>query len=181
MKTISALLLFSLVLPAIVFAQESSSPSRVDAACGPSEVQFDASAAAGQPPSQPEAGKALVYVIEDFRRAPAELANPTIRVGVDGQWMGAVRGDTYIVLSLDPGEHHLCTRWQSSFKRLSSLVSFHHLDAEVGKTYYYRARITYSLYGNGTANMNLDLDPVDSDEGRYLVVSSQMSDSHPHK
>ncbi len=181
MKITSALLFLSLALSVSVFAQQSPTASSPDAACGPLEVQFDAHASAGQPPSQPEPGKALVYVIEDFRKAPGEFGNPTIRVGADGQWEGAIRANSYIFFSVDPGEHHLCTSWQSSWKRLSKLASFSHLTAEAGNTYYFRARITYSSYGNGAATMNLDLLPVDVDEGRYLVASDRMSDWHPTK
>lgn len=181
MKIASALLFLSLALSVSVVAQQSPTASSPDAACGPLEVQFDAHASAGQPPSQPEPGKALIYVIEDFKKAPGELGNPTIRVGVDGQWQGAVRPDTYIFFSLEPGEHHLCASWQSSWKRLSKLASFSHLTAEAGNTYYFRARITYSSTGGNVASMDLDLQPIDVDEGRHLIASDRMSDWHPTK
>jgi len=181
MKITSALLFLSLALPASILAQENTTPSSPDSACGSPDVQFDAHASAGQPPSQPEPGKALVYVIEDFKKAPGELGNPTLRIGVDGQWQGAVRPNTYIFFSLDPGEHHLCTSWQSSWEHLSKLASFSHLRADAGKTYYFRARITYAGGGANAASMDLDLQPVDADEGRYLVASDRASDSHPTK
>jgi hypothetical protein len=150
-------------------------------ACGPPDVRFDAHTAAGQPPAQPEPGKALVIVAEDFRKAPNELGNPTIRVGLDGTWMGAIRANSYLFFAVDPGEHHLCTHWQSHLERLSRLAAFGHLMAEPGKTYYFRARITYSGVGYGAANMNLDLERIDSDEGQFLVSSYRLSVSHPKK
>ena len=86
--------------------------------------------------------------------------------------------NSYIAFSVDPGEHHLCTNWQSHFKRLSREAAFTGFTAEEGKTYYFRSRITFS---SQWANEYLDLDAVDPDEGQYLVVSSQPVMSHPKK
>ena len=179
MKTIfPTTMLFVFALAAASFAQ---APTGDTAVCGPLDVRFDAQTAAGQPPAQPEPGKALVYVIEDFKKAPGESRNPTIRVGLDGAWIGAMRANSYIFFSVDPGEHHLCTSWQSHLKRLSSLASFSHVTAEAGNTYYFRARITYVSAGHDVASMDLNLESVDPDEGRFLVASNRMSNSHPQK
>jgi len=157
-------------------AQDSEAPQ---GACGAKEVRFDATTASGnQPALQP--GKALVYVSEVFKKAPGELGNPTIRVGLDGIWMGATRANSYIVFSVDPGEHHLCTNWQSRWKRLSREAAFSGFTAEEGKTYYFRVRIGYETVGTATT-MTLDLDPVNADEGKYLVASNPTSASHPQK
>ena len=177
MKTITAMF-FLVALTASSFSQAPSTDARV---CGPLDVRFDAQTATGQPPVQPEPGKALVCVIEDFKKAPGELGNPTIRVGLDGAWMGAMRANSYIFFSVDPGEHHLCTSWQSHLKRLSSLASFSHLTAEAGSTYYFRARITYVSAGSAVASMDLNLESVDPDEGRFLIASNRVSNSHPVK
>jgi hypothetical protein len=178
MKTISSAMLLFLALAGASFAQAPTGDAPV---CGPLDVRFDAQTEAGQPPAQPEPGKALIYVIEDFKKAPGELGNPTIRIGLDGSWIGAMRANSYIFFSVDPGEHHLCTSWQSHLKRLSSLASFSHLAAEAGNTYYFRARITYVSAGNAVASMDLNLDSLDPDEGRFLVASNRMSNSHPVK
>ncbi len=171
----------ALVFAASAFAQDNPALAHAQAACGPLDVQFDAHSSSAHVGVQPESGKALVYVAEDFRKAPGELGNPTIRVGVDGAWTGAVRANSYLFFSVAPGEHHLCTSWQSSLKRLSKLAAFAHFTAEPGKTYYFRARVTYSSYGHGAANMNLDLEPVDADEGQFLVATYRPSSSHPKK
>ena len=177
MKTVLAALLFA----ASALAQINPALAHAEAACGPLNVRFDAQASASQPTAQPEPGKALVYVAEDFRKAPGELGDPTIRVGLDGAWRGATRANSYLFFSVDPGEHHLCTNWQSRLKRLSTLAAFARFMAEPGKTYYFRARITYSTNGARATNMNLDLDRVDPDEGQFLVTSFRPSNSHPKK
>lgn len=162
-----------------VSAFTQATPAVAQAACGPLEVRFDTQTSASQHPAQADAGKALIYVAEDFSKAPGELGNPTIRIAVDGAWEGATRPNTYLFFAVDPGEHHLCASWQSHLQRLSKLASFAQVTAEPGKTYYYRARITYVSAGDRVANMNLDLEPVNSDEGQYLVASSRLSKSHP--
>lgn len=178
MKAALVLLLLGVVSAC---AQEPSSIAAAEAACGPKEVQFEAQPASTQilttqPPTQPEAGKSLVYVVEVFERAVNQFSRPTLRVGLDGKWVGAAKGDSYLSFSVDPGEHHLCTRWQSHWKRFSDKAAFASLTADSGKIYYFRARIL-----EGENNFALDFEPVNEDEGKYLVASSAVSVSQPKK
>jgi hypothetical protein len=170
MRTFFALM----VLTACAFAQRSTTAAPSQGACGPAGVNFDVKTASGQPVTPAEAGQASVYVSEVFKKVPGELGNPTIRVGLDGKWIGAVRGNSYLAFSVDPGDHHLCTNWQSHFKRLSREASFTSFKAEAGKAYYFRANILYQSVGTATA-MSLDLEPVNDDEGKYLVASNPAS------
>ena len=166
MKTLAAVML----LAVYGLAQESATSAALHEACGPKQVNFDTSISDNKPPAQAEPGKALVYVAQ-------ELPMITLKVGVDGAWAGATHGHSYVSFSVDPGEHHMCVRWQSH-RGFSRMVSFAHLSAEPGKTYYFRARI----YNLGEVNPEyLDLDPIDPDEGQYLVGSSPLSVSHPKK
>ena len=171
------------LLAASAFAIDKSALTRAEAVCGPLDTQFTVETAPDQPLAQPESGKALVYFIEDFRKAPGEFGHPTIRLALDGNWVGATQSSSYFSISVDPGEHHLCTSWQSHWHRLSDLLSFAHLNAEAGKTYYYRVNINYITAGGGVggANMDLDFAPVDVDEAQYLIASYPMITSHPKK
>lgn len=166
-----------MLLVASAVAQKAPASPGVGA-CGLLGVNFNTETSMGQPLVQPESGKALVYVAEDFPKFGEVIGAPTIKVGLDGSWVGATHGASYISFTVNPGEHHLCINWQSSLGRLSRLVAFAHLVAEPGKTYYFRTRAIYSSYA---ANMYLDLDAIDPDEGEYLVASSQLSTSHPKK
>jgi hypothetical protein len=177
MKAVLAALFFA----AAATAQINPALAQAQAACGPPDVRFDAKTFESLPTAGPENGKALVYFVEDYRPAPGELLNPTLRIGLDGAWKGATRASSYLYFSVDPGEHHLCTNWQSSLKRLSRLTALAHLTAEAGKTYYFRAHITYSPRGEGSADATLDLLRADPDEGRFLVTSSRLSSSNPKK
>jgi len=171
MKATFVTLVFAMVFSAV--------PALAQGACGPADVHFDAHTSAGQP-AVLEPGKALVYVSEVFKKVPGELGNPTIRIGLDGTWMGATRANSYISFAVEPGEHHLCTNWQSHLKRLSREASFTSFTAEAGHTYYFRSLVSYQSVGTATTMM-LDLQPVNPDEGKYLVASNPESTSRPHK
>jgi hypothetical protein len=79
-----------------------------------------------------------VYVIGSF--LGESLAEPTVKVGVDGAWVGANKGDSYVFTSVAPGEHHMCVNWQSGILTPSGLFAMANFTAETGKTYYFRAR-----------------------------------------
>jgi uncharacterized protein DUF2846 len=160
-------------LCASVLAQQKPATPSPQASCGPQGVRFDAHVGEGQLPTHTDPGKALVVVAEDFRPVPGRVGSPTIKVGVDGSWMGATHGSSYLYFAIDPGEHHVCVELQTHLKRYSDRA-FAHVTAEVGKTYYFRAREL-----DLQAEQYLDLDAVDADEAQYLVASSQLSQSRP--
>jgi hypothetical protein len=143
-------------------------------ACGPREAHVEKPERILPTPAAPEPGRALVYVIEDDGFESHIIgAGVTLRVGVDGAWIGAVNHHSpYLSVALDPGEHHLCANWQSRLGYLSKAVSLAHLDAQADKLYYFRVR---EFQANG--EIFLDLDPVDSDQGKFLIGSyaSEMS------
>jgi Protein of unknown function (DUF2846) len=124
---------------------------------------------------QPDPAKALVYVIEDQKFTFARKV--TARVGLDGAWVGANRGNSYLFFAVEPGQHHLCTDWTSSFLSNGRLVSLANFTAEAGKVYYFRARTCAAKFELAS----IDLDEVNSDEGRLMVTSRSLSVSHPKK
>jgi len=126
MKTALAVTLFVVVsvsTPVSAFGQDQSAVVAAEAACGPNHIEFRVSPDRGHPVPQPDAGKAMVYVVEE-QNLEAWRAQTT-RVGMDGTWLGANRGNTYLFFSVDPGEHHFCVDWTSSGSpgRLISLAS----------------------------------------------------------
>jgi len=167
-------MVLAMVCLASAAAEDRAAVARALSACGPDEVRFEVQTRATGPVAEPGADKALVYVIEVFNKVSNELGEPIVRVGLDGAWVGATKGDSYFSFSVSAGEHHLCTEWQSQFQRLSKNVALANFAAEEGKTYYFRARIT---------ELNLaftfDLDPVNEDEGKLLVASSAFSTHKP--
>jgi hypothetical protein len=179
MRAALALIVSTLALmpsPAAI-AQDSAAIAATEAACGPKDVKFDVKNVHSQPSAeQPETGKALVYVIQDMGNAKCIGCPATTRVALDGAWMGANHKSSYLSFAVSPGEHHLCADWQSGFEALSPIVGLAHFSAEAGRIYYFRTR----MFGN-TSEILFDLDPIDSDLGKFFVASKPLSVSHPKK
>lgn len=140
-------------------------------ACGPATAHFDTQTAA-PPAIAPDGNKSQIYVIEVFDRLPNQLARPTLRIGMDGSWVGADKGNSYFTFAVDPGDHHLCANWQSVFRSYSKKAALAGFTAEAGQSYYFRARISERGGMSGGSSFSLDLDQVNPDEGKYLVQSS---------
>lgn len=125
----------------------------------------------------PEPGKAHIIFIEETGET-TNWGYPTARIGIDGTWVGANKKNSYFSAQVNPGEHHLCLAVQSAFSRFApQVIELAHLNAEAGKTYYYRSRIIDSEHGPEY----LVFDPVDSDEAKYLIASYPQSTSRPKK
>jgi hypothetical protein len=171
-------LFFLAVATIAAFARDRS--TRVTApACGPADVNFDVQDDASRPiRAQPSAGKAFVYVIQDNGGGDclASLWGCFTRVGFDGRSAGATHYDSWLAFNVDPGERHLCVSLQSHLKHVSQLVGLAHFDARAGKIYYFRTRAFGRAAGS---QVFLDLDPIDSDQGRFLVGEFAPAISHP--
>ncbi len=162
------------LLAASALAQVSSrSPT---SACGQQNVSFRVKLGDTQDTvAQPGAGKALVYFIHEAGTS-ITVGYPTVKIAMDGAWLGANHGNSYFPVTVDPGEHHLCVSLQSSL--VAPRVELAHFTAESGTIYYYRTRLFVSSRG---ALELLDLEPIDSDQGNYLVRSLAVAASKPKK
>ena len=160
-----------LLLFAVSACAQDAAVSAAESACGPSNAEFRISQDRSQHPvPNPDEGKALVYVVLDQKYV--HVRDVTSRVGLDGAWVGANRGNSHLFFSVGPGEHHLCTDWTSK------LVSLANFTAETCKVYYFRARTTGYTSGTGTVT-SIDLDLVNRDDGKLLVASTPLSNSEP--
>jgi hypothetical protein len=179
MKAAVVLILFAVCALTQGTAQDQAAITAAEAACGPKSVKFDVTQETTHHPTpRPEAGKALVYVIEDIdQEFRCDEDCPLTKVGMGGSWVGANQGSSYFFFSVAPGEHHLCINWQSRLEARSRAFSLANFTAEEGKTYYFQERF---LLLHDTA-YSLTLDLVNSDEGKYLVALSAFSVSHPKK
>lgn len=177
------------LLAASVFAQDRAAVQAAQSACGPASGTFDAKIDQTQHPT-PDADpdKALIYVIEDLGQCGdcygggslvsvvPDVSGAVVRIGADGSWIAAGRGNSYFFFSVSPGEHHICMNWQSTLEERSRAYAFTDLMAEAGKVYYLRARLF-----TGHADFSFDLESVNKDEGKFLVASSPLSVSHLKK
>jgi hypothetical protein len=173
MRTALALLLFTVS----AFAQDPTAVSAAQAACGPNNIKFAVKDDNSQHAvGQPEADKALVYVIQDIGIANCPGGCITTKIALDGAWVGANHRSSYLTFAVDPGEHHLCANWQSHFETNSRVVGLAHFTAEAGKVYYFRTRVL-----GAAATTFFDVEPIDSDQARLFIASFPMSISHPKK
>jgi hypothetical protein len=122
---------------------------------------------------QPAAGKAQIVFIHDSGGAVG-IGYPTTRLAMDGAWVGANHDDTWFAVSVEPGVHHFCVSLQSNL--VGDRVELAHLNALPGGVYYYRTRLIMSRQVE-----LLQLEPIDSDEGNYLLDQFAMSVSKPKK
>ncbi len=167
----SALIVMLLAVSA--FGQQESGV--LPAACGPKSTGFDVKLDKSQHAlAQPEPGKALVYFIQDIGKVNCLGRCMTTKIGLDGAWVGANQDNSYFSVSVEPGEHHVCANPQSNAGWLRRMVALAHFTAEAGKVYYFRTRSVM-----GGSQLLLDLDPVDSDQAKYLIASSPLSVAHP--
>ena len=162
----------ALFFAASVFAQNPF--TALPAACGSGSVDFNVKLDKSQHTlAQPEAGKARIYFIQEVN---TDLLNSftTGRRGIDGAWVGANKHNSWFSVTIEPGEHHLCaSMW---YPRLEQHVALAHLTAEPGKVYYYRLGIieTHNI-------TDRKLDPIDSNQGKYLIASYPLSVSQSRK
>jgi len=145
--------------------------------CGPAAVHFEVKTEKHHLPVQPENGKALVYFLQDdtqFQSRP----RPTTRIGIDGTWVGATKSNSYFYVSVDPGEHDLCSSWQSfvgfNTGHTAAAVDF---KAEAGRTYYFLVRNAWVRELQKPAG--IELEPVNDAEGQLLTSKFSFSTSHP--
>jgi len=171
-------LLAMLAVP--VHAQDQATAARTAAGCGADNVEFDVKTDKSQhSQGQVPAGKALVYVFEVERTDAVafKIGAVTIRIGLDGQWVGANHGDTYFYFPVDPGDHSLCANWQSSFRRFSKLSSAVSLTADAGQVYYFLTKVDERSHDTPAVWM----EAVDPAEAKLLIASASLSNFHPKK
>jgi hypothetical protein len=174
-------LAFVLILTAASLSAQDAASNPLQSACGPMGAKFQIKTDGGQSPNvKTDAGKALVYVIEDQQFKAVK--DVTVRVGLDGSWVGATRGNSYLAFPVEPGEHHLCADIVPGVLSSGRLVSLYGLTAEAGGVYYLRARTTGGPSSATARNafddtIAIDLDLLNRDEGKLLLIYSSPSES----
>ena len=170
MKALLVPLLYAVTVAAPTFGQGQSALASAQSACGSGNVNFAASEDwTQQPIPQSDSDNALVFVVQESNAL-------TIKVGMDGAWVRANRGNSYTFFHAKPGEHHLCVNWQSRIGWLNKTYAMSNFNAEAGRVYCFRVRTITSQ-----TVRYLDLDSINADQGKYLVASSPLSVWHIKK
>ncbi len=162
-------------------------------ACGDDKTQFDVKTEKHQPaPAPPTVGIAQIVFVGLVDPGPGGCLGCTFspRVGIDGSWVGATKGNSYFSVEVDPGEHHLCAAWKSLRATQGKNVGVASFTAEAGKVYYFQVGIreveTGVMGTSGGSPLSiydwvLDLTPLSDDEGRYRVKISALATSKEKK
>jgi hypothetical protein len=144
--------------------------------CGNDKIKFEVKTSKGQPaPDAADIAKAQIILLESENQMIAPFHNATVRWGMDQSWVGADYGNSYFVLSIDPGVHHLCASWQSALRALKKNVDLTSFTAEPGHTYYFLADVNVeSQYA-----ISFAISQLNDDKGQYLVKNFAQSTSKP--
>ena len=167
--------LIALLFASPAYAQYSTVNLLAAAGCGANEIHFDVKTNKKQhPTAQPDAGKALVYVIgaawSDY--VAVHIGTPPTRFGVDGTWVGANGYRSYFFFSVEPGDHRLCTNVQAIVERaVKSSTAATSFTAEAGKTYYFRTKTPERQ----NSSEEIKLVPVDPAEAQVLIAATAFS------
>jgi len=94
-----------------------------------------------------------------------------VRVGLNGKWIGANKGDSWFAVTIPPGKQRVCVAWNAPFVRLTDRIHLTELDAEAGKTYYLE---TTALTGKYEVNRVL-LEKTTQNEAWFLRSNSKMA------
>lgn len=153
------------------FAQQNAAPG-----CGPEKQKIQVTTTKNYAPIQPDPGKALIYVVQDDSQYDSR-PRPTTRIGIDGAWIGATQGSSFLRAAVEPGEHHMCASWQGFVGLgVASREAALHFTAEPGKSYYFRVR---DRFIREHERANIDFMPLGSDEGQLLASKAALSSSVP--
>jgi hypothetical protein len=142
-------------------AQSSDNHDLELKACGPKDKEVNYSEKADHkqhPLPQPDAGKALVYVLRPTRLGFVIQT----KVAVDGDWKGVNRGDTYFFFQLDPGDHAVCS--------VAENHSVLQLTVEAGKTYYLQQHIE-----TGVMKARNEIAPMPEDEAKQKLANLDLA------
>jgi hypothetical protein len=124
------------------------------AACGSDSVKYKVSTSKAAPDLTPPAGQALLVYIQkedgDF------VGSALSRLGIDGAWVGAVKGQSFLTVPVAPGNHSICASRQSSAAADKENLSTATLNAKAGEVYYFeftldRQEVGFAQRSNGGA------------------------------
>jgi hypothetical protein len=168
-------LVLSVLSTATAFAQ--SNPGIAEApGCGVMSQNFSVKTDKHQHPfAKADAGNALLYLVEDDSEYDAS-PKPTVRLGIDGMWVGATHGNSYFYVPVSPGEHHICASWEGKF--FEKYAQAAHFTAEAGHIYCFVAKGIFSWPKGGDLVRKMDLNRVNEDQGQLLASQYPFSTSH---
>ncbi len=176
--------IFSLCVCAIWGVQARS--TTLPDACGNEKAQFSVKTRKNQsvPPLPAQGMAQLVFIEQVDASAMGGCLGCnmfTTRFGMDGNWVGAAKGNTYFAIDVVPGEHHLCAYWKTIQAARGKNVGVASVQVEAGKVDYIQATIKDEEMDTSAPVWVLNLSRLSEDEGKYHVKISALAVSKPKK
>ena len=140
---------------------KESEADRVQRGCGPADIKHGVRISAVGRVEQATADKALVHVV----RPAASGGFIQTKLAVDGKWMGVNLGGTYFTVSLEPGEHLLCS--EAGNRALMDI------SVEAGRTYYVEQHPVKNFVGKMKNSLRL----LDDKEGVRALIACRQSET----
>lgn len=157
--------LAQLLLCASLLAASQARANKLPDACGDDKVQFDVYTEGHQPPpARPPAGWAQIVLIENENQMVGHSGSATVRFGLEGDWVGANKGNSYFTVTVNPGVHHLCASI-----REGGYVDLASVAAEPDKVYYFEARVTVQSAPFFQDSITFGLSQLSEDHGQERV------------
>jgi hypothetical protein len=149
-----------LLATSVVFAQTE--------ACGPEDFKGRVEATKDQGLRAVDKSKATLVFIEDqlVARPGAAMCihcDVPVLLAMDGRWIAGTQGFAHTIVTIEPGEHHFCSKVFLGGKYLPSMFE---MKLESGMTYYLVARLSIAIASKSDI---LELYQPNIDQGRYLA------------
>jgi hypothetical protein len=142
--------------------------------CGKPDAGFDIKTQKNPAaPVAPQPGQSTLVFVQ---RNSGCIGCSVVRIGLDGAWAGANRGNSYFTVAVEPGDHHVCAWWDAPLARMESRIGLTNLAAGPDQVYYYE--IVVAKYGNSGAPF-MRLKPLSPDMGAFLASRSSLSTATP--
>jgi hypothetical protein len=177
MKSRLSAFVFCLLLGSAGHALAATLPD----SCGDDKITYQVKTEKGKTvPPVPAEGKAEIIFIERENQMVTPFHYATVRLGMDGAWVGANYDNSYFAVSVAPGTHHLCANWQSTLQKVKNTTDVTSFTAQPGKVYYLAAQLTVSGGGEGGPTTTFSLSQVNEDKGNWWLKTSKHSISKQH-
>jgi hypothetical protein len=145
-----------------------------EGACGPHDAKIKVDSSKDEVKTPPSMGSAtVVFVVDQLVARPGAATcfhcEVPVLLGMDGRWIAGGIGVSHMNVSVEPGDHHFCSRVSLGGSYLPAMYGFH---ADANKVYFLVARLSVAIGGKSDV---LELSLANDDQGRFLSARSKQA------
>lgn len=134
-------------------------------ACGPVDAKLKVELLKEHEVGPPSPDKSRIIIIQQPKQKIVPNCGIVTRYAVDGEWLAANCSKSFAVITVAPGDHHLCGERQTKLIFRGRAEAFQTLHLEGGKTYYFKTYVDVQA----PADSSLDLQPADEAEAKFVM------------